>query len=203
MNDDTRRQLAAGAATRLDALATALGAVAAIDGSTVMERMRDLQGPLRAKAYDTAGGSKRSDATATAAQAADQAVRDERDLTRYIREAAVASAQAWKIIGRYPAPRRPNVAEQAAVGRLNARGVLYCQSCARTTDSSGHARCEPIRGDLAGPTTVGGRLNEALGLCGWCYGCVRDWSRLPTVEECDAHHRGIRVPWPSDVERPA
>lgn len=203
MNDDMRADLARGAAMRLDALATALRAKANIDDSTVMDRMRDLQGPLRAKSYDTGARSLRSDATANAAAAADQAVRDERDLNRYVREASMAAAAAWKIIGRYPAPRRPNPAEQAAVGRLNARGELFCQSCARTTDSTGQARYEPIRPASIGPTTVGGRLNEALGLCSWCYGCVRDWSRLPTPAEVDLHHRGVRVRWPDDVERPA
>lgn len=203
MNDDHRIQLARATGDRMVMLASALGAHAAIDGSTVIGRMRDLQGPLRAKSYDAERRSFRADATPAAARAADQAVADERELNRCITQASVAVAQAWRILGRYPAPRRPNPAEQAAVGRLNGRGEMVCQSCARTTDGTGAPRCEPVRADLSGPTTVGDRLHEALALCRWCYGCVRDWNRLPTPEELSVHHRGGRVPWPADVPRPA
>jgi hypothetical protein len=200
VNDRQRIRLAHVVASRADLLARALDAV--VDNTTVMGRMRDAQGGLRAKNFEATGGSMRHDATFAGVQTLDQAVIDERHLDEAIKAAAVALGRAWDIIGRYPPPHRATDADRADLGRVKADEDPGCESCARTTSPAGGPRWEPPRAGMANPTFVGDRLEAPMLLCEWCYQCVRRWGRAPTPGELEAHHRGDIVPWPDDVPRP-
>lgn len=164
-----------------------------------MGRLRDAQGNLRAKAFDATGrGAQRHDATF--AGLGDQAVRDEADLNRAIKAAAVEMGKAWAIIARYPPPHRATDADRLALGRTPGHCEPGCESCARTMSPAGGPRWEPPRPGMANPTDVGGRIERPQLLCEWCYSCVRRWGRLPSVNELERHHRGDIVPTPPDVK---
>lgn len=201
MNDRQRIRLAQAVATRTDLAARALDAIT--NGSTVMGRMRDAQGGLRAKSFEAPSATQRHDATFSAVIGGDQAVRDERDIDRHLKAAAVAIGAVWEIIGRYPPAHRATDADLLALGRVNARPEPGCENCARIPSPAGGPRWEPPRPGMAHPTTVGERLDEPKMLCDWCYTCVRRWGRLPSENELERHHRGDIVGWPPDVERPA
>lgn len=202
MNDRQRIKLAAAAADRLALLARTLDVI--VDGSTVMGRIRDHQGGLRAKTYDGAPATMRHDATFAGTLASDPAIADERELDRCIKAAADSVNKAWAVVAAYPPAHNATDADRLALGRLNARPEPSCANCARIEGERGGPRHEPIRADLRGPTDVGGRLAEPLHLCDWCYGCVRSWGRVPSTAELTKHHRGERVGWPRDVKpRPA
>lgn len=200
MNDRQRIRLAQVISTRAELLAKALDAV--VHGSTVMGRIRDAQGGLRARTFDGGGHSMRHDATFAGALTTDQATVDERDLDAALTHAARAMTRAWDIVGRYPPPHRPTDADRLALGRGRACEEPGCESCARTTSPAGGPRWEPPRQGMAHPTFVGDRLSEPKLLCEWCYSCVRRWGRLPSVNELERHHRGEIVAWPADVKRP-
>lgn len=197
MNDRQRIRLAQAVAARTDLLARTLDTV--VSGTTVLGRMRDCQGPLRAKSYEPSASTMRHDGSAGGI---DQATRDEHDLDHALKTAAVAIGKAWEIIGRYPPPHRANDADRLALGKANARPEPGCESCARTTSPAGGPRWEPPRSGQAKPTFCGGRLEAPMLLCEWCYQCVRRWGRLPSVPELERHHRGEIVAWPADVKRP-
>jgi hypothetical protein len=197
MNDRQRIQLASALAHRAGLLAQVLDRV--VDGSTALGRMRDAQGGLRARRYDTTRSGARRDST-FAGIGVDAAVTDERDLDECLTTAARVITRAWSIVANYPPAHEPTVAERRALGLGDGP---HCSSCARTSRADGAPRQEPIRADLTGPTDVGGRLAEQVLLCDWCYRAVVDWGRLPTPEEVERHHTRGRVPWPDDVPKPA
>jgi hypothetical protein len=200
VNDRQRIRLAEAIRTRTALLAQVLNTV--VDGTTVMGRMRDMQGGLRAKSFDGPGGSMRHDATFAGTVALDQAVLDERDLDKALKAASVEVTKAWEILARYPPAHRATDSDLLALGRANRRQDPGCESCARTTSPAGGKRWEPPRAGQAQPTFVGGRLDEPMLLCEWCYQCVRRWGRLPSGGELERHHRGDIVSWPHDVPRP-
>ena len=199
MNDRQRIRLAQQAGERLTLLADALDTI--VNGDTVMGRLRDQQGPLRARSYEPSSRSARHDAAFAAATHTDQAVHDEADLDRTLKRIAKDVRCCWEIIGRYPAPHRANATERAELIQANTKDPC-CQSCARTTGTDGASRWEPVRPASYRPTTVGDRLDEPMWLCTWCYSVTRRWGRLPTPKELERHHRGSIVPWPLDVPRP-
>ena len=199
MNDRQRIRLTQAVATRAELMAKALDVVK--DGDTVIGRIRDAQGGIRARAYDGGGSTMRHDATFAGAMGVDQAVADERHLDSSLKAAAIAMNKAWEIIGRYPPPHRATEADLLALGRNNGHCEPGCDSCARTISPAGGPRWEPPRPGAAHPTFVGGRLDEPKLLCEWCYSCVRRWGRLPSVNELERHHRGDIVATPPDVKR--
>jgi hypothetical protein len=200
MNDRQLIQLAKVTGERLTLLARTLNAI--VENTTVLGRMRDAQGGIRAKAFDTNGGGHRHDATFSQVNQSDPAVKDEADLGRLVRLVAQSTTDLWDIVGRYPPPHLPNDADRLALGRTNAKPDPGCESCARTTNIAGAPRWVPPRSDLANPTSCNGRLEIPMWLCDWCYGCVVKWERIPSVKETERHHRGERVPWPMDVAKP-
>ena len=199
MNDRQRIRLAKVIGVRAELLAKALDQVT--NNTTLMGRMRDAQGGIRARNYEGATKTMRHDATFTGI-GRDQAVHDERELDAALKTAATAVNKAWEIIGRYPPAHRATDADRLALGRVGATEDPGCESCARTRSPAGGPRWEPPRAGQAQPTFVGGRLEEPWLLCEWCYSCVRRWGRLPSVTEVEKHHRGEIVPWPADVRRP-
>jgi hypothetical protein len=200
VNDRQRIRLAQAVSTRANLLAKALDHVH--DGSTVIGRIRDAQGGLRARAFDSGGRTMRHDATFAGSLSGDQAVTDERDLDKAIRSAVVEVNRAWAILGRYPAPHRATAADRLALGRVGGVQEPGCESCARTLSPAGGPRWEPLRQNMVTPTTVGDRITDPKLLCSWCYSCVYRWGRLPSVAELERHHRGEIVPWPFDVRKP-
>jgi hypothetical protein len=198
VNDRQLLALTKAGADRLALLAQVLDTVGP-DGLTVIARMRDAQGGLRARDYEAAGGNGRRDVTPGGAIRPDRALADERELVTGIETAIRAINRTWSIVANYPPAHRATAAERAALGLGDGP---WCASCARVNGSDGAPRCEPIHPNLTGPTDVEGRLAEPLVLCTWCYRCVRDWGRVPTMSEVDRHHRGARVRWPDDVPRP-
>jgi hypothetical protein len=199
MNDRQRIQLAAATGDRSNLLAQVLDVVSR-DGTTVMGRMRDAQGGLRARQYDaTQSGNRRRDTT-FAGMGEDRALADERELDQCIEAAARAVNRAWAIAASYPPAHVATAGERRSLGLGDGP---YCESCARTNRGDGSPRQEPIRPDLIGATDVGGRLGEKMLLCSWCYSCVCDWGRVPAPAEVERHHTHGRVPWPDDVPRPA
>jgi len=199
VNDRQRIRLAQVAGERLTLLADALDTVVA--GDTVMGRLRDQQGPLRARSYEPSSRSGRHDAAFAAATHTDQAVRDESELDRKLKAIAREVGACWEIIGRYPPAHRATATDRAGLIRENSKDPC-CESCARTTGPDGVARWEPVRPASFRPTTVGDRIDDAMWLCTWCYSVTRRWGRLPTPKELERHHRGSIVPWPIDVPRP-
>ena len=200
MNDRQRIRVASVVAQRADLMAKALDAV--VDNTTVMARMRDAQGGIRARAFDGGTKTMRHDATFAGVMGRDQALYDERNLDDALKAAAQAINKAWEIVARYPPAHRATDADRLALGRVKASDEPGCESCARTTSPAGGPRWEPPRSGQSAPTFVGGRLEEPKLLCEWCYSCVRRWGRLPSVPELEKHHRGEIVPWPPDVRRP-
>jgi hypothetical protein len=197
MNDRQRISMTKIAGERLVLLSKALDAI--VKGDTVMGRMRDQQGPLRARSYEPSAASGRHDGTFAAANHTDVAVHDEADLDRRLRLIAREVNGCWEILARYPVPHRGSAVDKAGVVRDNDPG---CQNCAQTTTADGNQRWEPPRPDGVKPSTVKGRLPEPMLLCTWCYDRVRAWDRLPTKREVERHHRGSQVPWPLDVPKP-
>lgn len=198
MNDRQRVQLAGALGDRAGLLSQVLDVIAE-DGTSVMGRMRDAQGGLRARRYDVTRSGGRRDAT-FAGVGDDRALSDERELDESLATAARVLARAWAIVASYPPAHTATAADRRSLGLGDGP---YCASCAQTNRADGSPREEPIRADLIGPTDVGGRLAEAKPLCAWCYSSTRDWGRLPTPAEVERHHTRGRVPWPSDVEKPA
>jgi hypothetical protein len=135
MNDRQRIRLAEAIQTRTALLAQVLNTV--VDGTTVMGRMRDMQGGLRAKSFDGSGGSMRHDATFAGTVALDQAVLDERDLDKALKAASVEVTKAWEILARYPPAHRATDSDLLALGRANRRQDPGCESCARTMSVAG------------------------------------------------------------------
>jgi hypothetical protein len=199
MNDRQRIALAHAGGDRLRLLGDALDVVGS-DSQTVMARMRDAQGGLRARNYEATGGNRRHDVVGADAARVDRARQDEIDLDRCIETAVRCINRAWAIASSYPPAHQATASERRSLGLYD---TDVCESCARTTGSDGSPRCEPIHEGLAGGTDVGGRLERPALLCRWCYGAVRDWGRLPTTAEVERHHVVGRVPWPDDVPRPA
>lgn len=197
MNDRQRIQLAVALGYRTGLLAQVLDVVSH-DGTTVMGRLRDAQGGLRARRYDTTRSGGRRDST-FAGIGADRALADERELDDCLTAATRAVNRAWTIAASYPPAHTATAAERRTLGLGDGP---YCASCARTPRGDGSPRQEPIRANLTGPTDVGGRLAEPVALCDWCYRAVVDWGRLPTPEEVERHHTRGRVAWPADIPRP-
>jgi hypothetical protein len=198
VNDRQRLQLAKAVAGRLLHAYVALDRVDE-DGTTVIGRMRDARVGIRARNYEATTHTLRHDATFTSATR-DRAEEDERDLDRLLETVARKANELLRILGNYPPPHVATAEERRHLGLGDGP---TCTSCARTPGPDGEPRREPIRADLAGPTDVAGRLDVPAYLCAWCYGCVRDWGRPPTPDEVERHHSVGRVPWPSDVTRPA
>lgn len=197
MNDRQRIQLAKALAGRMADIARKLDTIE--NNTTLIGRMREQQGNLRARAYDGAPVRFGTDVVGgTATAMTDQAVLDEEHLDLLLKRLAHNTNIAVTIINRYPVPRRPTATDRADLGLV--RSDPGCENCARTEAAAGGPRWEPPR--TATPTTVEDRLEEPALLCDWCYQRVRAWGRLPTPAELDRHHRGDRVSWPSDVPRP-
>jgi hypothetical protein len=144
-----------------------------------------------------------SNPTAGAAGHVDRARADLVELEAALDAAWQWLGRAWEICAQYPPAHGATPAERAELARLNGRAEPCCESCARVRRPDGGRRWEPIDARLAEATTVDGRLGAPALLCRWCYDRVRSWGRLPTLDEITRHHRGERVPWPADVERPA
>jgi hypothetical protein len=197
VNDRQRIRLAALAAARLGSVANALDAIGP-DGNTVMGRMRDAQGPLHGRSYEAPARTGAGEGMAPSL-GTDRALRDEADLDRALETAAKMINRVVAIVAGWPPPHAATATERASLGLGDGP---WCVSCARVTGSDGAPRREPIRADLTNPTDVEGRLAEPAWLCRWCYGAVRDWGRVPTIDEAARHDRGLRVAWPDDVPRP-
>jgi len=196
VNDRQRIRLAQALTSRADLVAKILDTVE--HGTTVMGRMRELQGNLRARSYEGPGSTMRHD-TVFAGMKPDQAVADERDLDQALKAAAVALTKASVILNRYPVPSRVSQRHRRDLGLVEDPG---CESCARTVGPAGGKRWVAPHPARRHATTVGDRLPVPALLCRWCYECVRRWGRLPTIEEIELYHRTGRVPWPSDVRSP-
>jgi hypothetical protein len=196
MNDRQRIRLAQAVTSRADLVAKILDTVE--HGSTVMGRMRELQGNLRARSYEGPGSTMRHD-TVFAGMKPDQAVADERDLDKALKAAAVELTKATVILNRYPTPKRVSARQRRDLGLVTEPG---CESCARTEGPAGGPRWVAPHPKIRRPSTVGGRLPVAMLLCRWCWECVSRWGRLPTTEEIELYHRTGRVPWPNDVRSP-
>jgi hypothetical protein len=198
VNDRQRIRLAAVAAERLASVAAVLDGVAG-DGSTVFGRLRDAQGPLRGRSYEAT--PRRGASTELAPLIADRALRDEDDLDRALETAAKAINRITGIVAAYPPPHPATAEERRTLGLGDGP---WCTSCARVPGADGQSRREPVHVGVAGEVVMSldGQLIEAPALCRWCYGCWRDWARIPTVAEVERHAHGLRVNWPADVPRP-
>ena len=168
----------------------------------IVSRIRQAQAGPRAVRFDRSGSAQGpiSDPTAVAAmRGADLATLHERELDRLIGSLSNTVRRLGQIAELYPVARVPEVAP----GEEQPAGCeAGCESCMRTTNGRGLPRWEPVHPNLRGPTTVADRLPEAMRLCSWCWKRVAEWGRIPTVAEVEAHHRGEKLRWPSDVPRP-
>lgn len=203
MNDRARIELARRTAGRVMVLAAKLDAIES--GSNVIGRIRQAQSGTQAQRFDAqrSGPTVPDPTFVAAARGVDPASRDLVKLDRVMRRLAALAEEAWDIVDRYPPPRSATEADRLALARENARPEPGCESCARIEGERGGPRWEPVHPKLAGPSDVGWRLPEPMLLCSWCYDRVIQWGRLPSAGELQGHHRGQRVPWPKDVERPA
>lgn len=201
MNDRQRITLAAAAADRLAGIGRALDAVGP-DGLTVMARMRDAQGALRAQSYDAPTHRGQPGGSAPpGALAPDRARYDQHDLDEALAAIARHVNRAVAIVAAYPPPHAATAAERRLLGLDDGP---WCTSCARVEGADGAPRREPAVVGTAGELLADrdGNVVDAV-LCRWCRGCLTDWGRTPTVDEAQRHARGQRVNWPADVPKPA
>jgi hypothetical protein len=222
LSDRRRQHLLDDALQSLIRSTVALAAVE--DGSTVMDRIRQAQAGPATQRYDTprVGGHVTvldeadwsmpavSDPTGEAAVrrfeplgATGRVHAHQAELDHLVGTLANAARRIEVIVAGYGPPRHSNEADRLALARQNGRSEPGCESCARTEVARGVPRWVPIDSRLIGATDVGGRLEHPQLLCVWCHDKVERWGRLPTPDEIDAHHSGIRVRWPDDVARPA
>lgn len=203
MNDRKRIEMVRRVAGRCGLLAAKLDVIER--GTTLIGRIRDAQAGTQAQRFDAQrSGPAIPDPTFTAAaRGEDPATRDLEKLDRVIFRMVALVEEAWDIVGRYPPPRSATEADRLLLARENARAEPGCQSCARIEGERGGPRWSPVHPKLRDATDVQGRLAEPMLLCRWCWDCVAAWGRLPSGTELQRHHRGERVAWPRDVERPA
>lgn len=177
-----------------------------VDGKTVIDRMREAQGGMRAQRTDLPrpAGTPMSDPTAAngTARRADVALGHERELDRMLEAVLASSRRIIEILQAYPPARVPSTTERLRLADGNRKVAVGCESCSKINGSNGSPRFEEIHPKLTGPTDVRGRLAKPLLLCRWCYDAVEQWGRLPTNMELERHHRGERVSWPKDVAPP-
>jgi hypothetical protein len=197
VNDRQRIQIALVAAERLAMLGRTLDTIGP-DGRTVTARMRDSQGPLRGRSHEAP--VRGANGSGPGSTAGDRALADERELDAQLAALGRCVGRLWRVVDGYGPPHFATASERKLLGLAD---ETWCSSCLRVEGSDGRPRREPVAARPAGPTDVGGRLAEPQNLCQWCYRCVLDWGRLPNPEELQRHHSGQRVPWPSDVPRPA
>src|SRR4029079_2328784 len=119
MNARQRIRLAQAVTSRADLVAKILDTVE--HGSTVMGRMRELQGNLRARSYEGPGSTMRHD-TVFDGMKPDQAVDDERDLDHALRGAADEPTKAPVILNRYPTPKRVSARQRRDLGLVTEPG---------------------------------------------------------------------------------
>lgn len=198
MNDRQRIRLAQTAADRLAAISRLLGTVAP-DGTTVMGRMRDAQGPLRGRSYEPRSHAPASSSVSPLPVFGDAALADERDLDASLEAAAKAINRVTNIVANWPPAHAASALERRALGLGDGP---WCASCAQAPGADGSPRRERVEGRFAGPSDCDGVLPEPLWLCQWCRRATCDWGRLPTAVEAQRHAQGLRVSWPSDVPRP-
>lgn len=209
VNDTDRRRVLFETAVRLNILARRLKELHA--GATATERMRALQGNLAAQRYDSpsVAGHRTvldergvpmpavSDPTGEAAIGrVDLARRDAERFDKALGGLSGNLARLEAIVGRYGPP---TAGSELAVD--NTKAEPGCENCAQLR-VAGRQRWEPVDSRRKGKTDVGEQLEQPMHLCVWCYDRTATWGRLPTTDELEAHHRGERVPWPKDVERP-
>jgi hypothetical protein len=181
----------------LRAVADARALARAIDGG-LLDRIEAHSDGLTALRYEASvAAGDHADPTATK-RLHDPAAAHLAEIRSHVTAAHRILDRAHAIARQYPPVRVAGDAERAMLGEAE---VPHCASCARIPGPDGQGRWEPAWPALASPTSVKGRLTEALWLCSWCYGRVRQWGRLPVPAELELHHQGKRVVWPSDVER--
>jgi len=175
----------------------------------VLQRMAEAAPGASVGRFDrpvVAGGRTVADPTATAALAGvdDLPALHRSELERALGAVRTRLRRCIDIAHLYPEPREADVADRAALARLNGcvdeRG---CESCARTTGPANAPRFQPIYSRLSAPVLVDTDTGLTMWLCEWCWGAHRRWGRLPTLAELERHHAGQRVDWPADVPRPA
>lgn len=201
MNETRRITLATAAADRLAGVARALDTIGP-DGTTVIGRMRDAQGMLRAQTYEAPTRRGQSGGSAPAGVfASDRARYDEHDLDEALAGIARHVNRAVDIVNAYPPPHPATAAERRALGLADGP---WCTSCARVEGADGAPRREPAVVGSGGELLIdrAGNVVDA-NLCRWCRGVLADWGRTPTPDEAARHARGQRVAWPADVPRPA
>lgn len=203
MKDRQRITTTERAALRLGELFAKLDAVE--EGTTLVGRIRDATAGTQAQRFDAqrSGPSVPDPTFVAAVRGIDPASRDLAELDRLVGRIDAAVAEAWHIVDRYPPPRFATASDRLALGRANARAEPGCENCSRIEGPRGGPRWEPIHPKLRDATDVDGRLDRPRLLCRWCWDKVVLWGRMPSATELQTHHRGDRVPWPNDVERPA
>lgn len=204
MNDHQRSMAAMEAALTLRSIAVRL-AERDQRGETVVDRMRAAQGQMRAATYDAVGSSSTiSDPTSTGRGVRrDRATADLRHLDSAFDALKRSVERVTLILDAYPVARTVNQLDRLELDRLNLTPEPGCANCARVDGPLGGPRWEPVDLRVAEPTDCGGKLAAPVWLCSWCRNRCDLWGRLPSKAELNKHHRGERVPWPKDVERPA
>jgi hypothetical protein len=182
--------------------------LAALVHHGVLQRMAEAAPGVSVGRFDrplVSGGRTVADPTATAALAGvdDLAALHRSELERTLAAVRTRLRRCIDIARMYPEPRAADVADRAALARLNRMDERGCESCSRTTGPDNDPRFQPIYSRLSAPVLVDTEAGVTMWLCEWCWGAHRRWGRLPTLAELERHHAGQRVDWPADVPRPA
>lgn len=190
-------------ASRASRVARKLARRSMVDGLNPLDRMRINEGHLRASVVDgSRSGSGVSDPTGSSAGRPDPGHADFARMHHAVRQIERHMRTIEAIAAANEEPRKPTELDRLALDRLNITPEPGCASCARIEGDHGGVRWEPTDVRFKVPTDVAGVLDEPMFLCRWCYDAVERWGRLPSTNELERHHRGERVPWPSDVPRP-
>lgn len=149
-------------------------------------RMMDAR-PAQAGAasYDgTPGGRSTSSSVETLAMQKDPTARDRQAMDRALRMLEAAATELLRLSQSWQG-RAPTGKDQAEVGRLN-QDDPTCQHCTPMR-KPGNVKLVHAKGDVAG------NLDQAMGLCRWCYDYVRTAGRLPAPADVHRHDDGLKV----------
>lgn len=130
-----------------------------------------------------------SDPTGEAGIRPDRAAQDRAKLEAALRSIGRQAEEVVRLLGKYQ-PRQATEKERLATLAHNEREDA-CASCARLEVAKGVARWEPASRSVR---MLDGSRQP---LCAWCRQWLAEVSRLPSVAELEAHHRGQRVKRPA------
>jgi hypothetical protein len=171
---------------QLSGICASAAALALELASGLGDRIEAAKRGVPAHRYEAQGRGSMGDPTSAAAMGKpDRATTDGAQLEMAVRRAMNAMQRALEIADWY-SPPAPLVEAMA--------GEQGCDSCWRTYVSEGVRRWSP---PFVVSSYVSGVLHEPKALCSWCYKFTAKVGRLPTTNELERHHSGLKIMFPA------